>query len=104
YEAAHVAEKGGDARPGGHAFRHRSNADIDRHMLVQKGRIDAQIDVVWNTVRSVIGHHEDTPEPWLAHYAESFVRIVSHHLKLPCICHHPGRRKPRFSAVSRMTS
>jgi hypothetical protein len=85
------------ATPGAdHARGDLGDADVDRHVLAQQRRVDAEVDVGGHAVRGMVGNDQDAAETRLAEHAEGLGLDFRLHLKLPCICHQPGCAKPAF--------
>ena len=70
-----------------HLRANLSNAQIDCDVLGQQGRVDPQIDIVWDAVRGMIRDHQNTAK---TRGADEAVGLMRAHRSAPAMVHHTG--------------
>ena len=83
-QPAEAALEGGKAGPLGQPRANLRHADVHRHVLVQQGRGDAQINVGGHMVRGVVRDHQNAAEARRAEQARD-----RGHRSAPPSDHHP---------------
>ena len=84
-QTADPALKRRNARPLRHQRAHFSHANVHRNVLAQQFRRDAQINVIGNEVRGMIGNDQNAPE-----LRDTNDPIGLAHRNAPAKVHHPA--------------
>ena len=103
-QVAHEAADRGDMR--GHAVApgqpvgNALDADIDRDMRVEQGRVDAQLDVFGDVVGGVVGDAQQPSRTQVVDRDLAVGEVVDHHRRSPFICHQPVWSLPICEAAA----